>query len=746
MPVSVKINVFVTAAALLVATGAARAEVDPDRTSYRTDLYPTPRSTVCLNGNCYSPPIYGATQSHDCNKAGFAGETDGGFSYAGSSLRGIDYRLRNVVNPSFGPDSSTDFHLPGRYTGSQQFDGPTERPTIVQPLQGMLYPLRGFGMDEWPNNNPSHTETGADKDPVKITIGEAGTFGSTGLGVGYSDDAGEAYSKPNMHPGLLDAADNLINDWLKNAPILGSNSLFDSINIETPLDGLPAELQRYQPNQFTLAGTTYVTVTVDEQHIGDVILALEKAGITDYEYNVCRKVLTPTDPNYLRTGRHGGNSWGEKEDDQWAIKRSGFTADENSAWNLVPESAAPVVVAVIDTGLDWHHLDIDANNIWRNSAEDPDNGVDDDNNGYVDDVIGWDFFAESNRPWDFDGHGTVVAGIIAAAHNDAGIAGINPYVKIMVLKAVNNFGTTRASYLAEAIVYAVDNGAQVINISVGGAHATRIEQAALNYAYQAGVLVVAASGNDGIELDDFGPGGNDYVLTVGATHVDNRAAAFSNYGDKVDLVAPGVDVLSLRARYTDANYRPGPEDDGEYEVGDNYVGDDKRYLHVSGTSFSTPIVAGIASLVLSKSPELTAVEVERILKQTATDIEFPGNDQYSGHGMINAKAALSVENDYSVTAEISRVDLVPAEAPQFARVYGTIDASKFKRAWMQIGPGENPGSWRFVGPKRKYPIRDSELGIIPIRNFNSEGIWQVVVNVEHQNGVIKRAAFPVTIK
>ena len=92
-----------------------------------------------------------------------------------------------------------------------------------------------------------------------------------------------------------------------------------------------------------------------------------------------------------------------------------------------------IIVAVIDTGLDWHHLDINPDNIWRNPGEDPDNGVDDDNNGYVDDVIGWDFLAQNNRPWDFDGHGTVVAGIIAAAHNDQGIAGINPHVKIMVL-------------------------------------------------------------------------------------------------------------------------------------------------------------------------------------------------------------------------------------------------------------------------------------------------------------------------
>jgi hypothetical protein len=272
-----------------------------------------------------------------------------------------------------------------------------------------------------------------------------------------------------------------------------------------------------------------------------------------------------------------------------------------------------------------------------------------------------------------------------------------------------------------------------------------MEQAAIDYAYQAGVLIVAASGNDGIELEDFGPGGADHVLTVGATHMDNRAAAFSNYGDKVDLVAPGVDVLSLRARYTDANYRPSADRNEEYAIGDNYVGDDKRYLHVSGTSFSTPIVAGTASLVMSKNPELTAEEVERILLQTATDIDFAGDDKYTGHGMLNAQVALSVDPDFSVSAEIVSVSLEPADAPTFVRVTGTVDATQFKRAWMQIGPGENPGGWRYVGQKRKLPIVNGTLGIIPIRNFNSSGLWQVVVNVEHRNGVIKRAALPIQI-
>jgi subtilisin family serine protease len=454
-------------------------------------------------------------------------------------------------------------------------------------------------------------------------------------------------------------------------------------------------------------------------------------------------VLLPTDPSYRRTGRNGGNSWGEKRDDQWAIKRVGYTDDVTSAWRLVPDTVAPIVVAVIDTGLDWHHADLDPTSIWRNDDEIADNGIDDDRNGYVDDLIGWDFVAKTNRPWDYDGHGTLVTGIIAARHNDIGIAGISRNARIMVLKGVNDFGTTRASWLAEAIVYAVDNGARIVNLSVGGPHESKMEQAALDYARRKGVLVVAAAGNSGVELKDFGPGGHDSVLTVGATHVDDRAAAFSNFGDKVDLVAPGVEVLSLRARGTDANYRPWQDD--SYKLGAYVVGEDKRYLHASGTSFSTPIVTATAALALGRNPQLTGSELAGILTQTATDIEAPGRDPNTGHGMVNPRAALAAAPGFRMIAEITKVELLPAEAPTHAHVWGTIDATQFKRAWLQIGPGENPGAWRFVGQKRKQPIRDALLATIPLKDFAPAGRWLVVVNVEDKSGVVKRAAFPVRI-
>ena len=194
-------------------------------------------------------------------------------------------------------------------------------------------------------------------------------------------------------------------------------------------------------------------------------------------------MLEPPDNHYFVNQ----GSWGQDYPDQWALKRIGLDSTPNSAWRLVKRDAEPVVVAVVDTGLDWNHQDIDWDNLWHNPKEIPGNGIDDDHNGYVDDVIGWDFFDNDNKPWDYDGHGTMIAGIIAASWKDKdGMAGVNPLARIMVVKAINNFGHSRASYLSQAIAYAVDNGARVINLSVGGKDVTKVEQAAIDYAYAKG--------------------------------------------------------------------------------------------------------------------------------------------------------------------------------------------------------------------------------------------------------------------
>ncbi len=442
----------------------------------------------------------------------------------------------------------------------------------------------------------------------------------------------------------------------------------------------------------------------------------------------------PSDPHFL-----GRQAWGQEHEDQWAIRRVGLTDGPDSAWRLVDRSAAPVVVALVDTGVDWHHLDLDAGNLWRNPGETPGNLVDDDRNGYVDDVIGWNFVENHEKPWDHDGHGTLVAGIVAATwNNGAGIAGVSPFARIMVLKALNGFGHTRASSLARAIVYAADNGARVINLSVGGEGPTEVERSAIEYADGKGALVVVAAGNGGRDVSGWGPAGRGAVLTVASTDLEDRRARFSNWGRGVDLAAPGVDVLGLRARRTDTQRDlPG----STYQPGSATVGGDRRYYRANGTSFSAPIVTGVASLLIAKNPGLTSQEVKRILLHSARDVETPGVDQYTGYGLLDARAALAADPRYFVEAEISSVRVVATAI----EVTGSAGADEFDSARVEIGTGDAPNEWKVVIEGIGAPVRHGALGAFPTSELQGARVWMLRLVVRHRNGSTREARFRLNV-
>ncbi len=448
------------------------------------------------------------------------------------------------------------------------------------------------------------------------------------------------------------------------------------------------------------------------------------------EPNYCRdkQLAVPNDPYFRSKG-----SWGQDYDDQWAIKRVGFTEDEeNSAWALLPdkEDLKPVVVAVVDSGLDWNHADIAWESIWRNEDEIPGNDKDDDGNGYVDDVIGWNFIDDDNVPFDYDGHGTFVTGIIAAATNNGrGIAGLNPAVRIMVLKALNAFGHSRASFVAEAIFYAANNGARVINVSVGGRGLTRVEQEAVRYATSKGAIVVVASGNEGIETKDYGPAGIPEAFTVATTDMDDRRAPFSNWGQAVDIAAPGVDVLSLRARRTDLMLGiPGVE----YSPGAAFVGADKRYYRASGSSFAAPIVSAVASLLLATHPEYTPTQVAHLLTQNARDIEVPGWDQLTGYGLLDARAALRGDPDRWIEARVEGVGAVRQDGKVYIEVRGTADAGRFAGARIELAaPGTE--AWKTVAQVER-PVRRGRLALVPATHIDRPGEWRLRVVVRDAEG------------
>lgn len=442
--------------------------------------------------------------------------------------------------------------------------------------------------------------------------------------------------------------------------------------------------------------------------------------------------------------------WGQDFDDQWAIKRVGFDRSDDGAWSKVgihknetTSELETAIVAVIDTGVDWFHPDLPANSIWKNENEIPENGIDDDGNGYVDDVIGWNFIDQDNLPWDHDGHGTFVSGVIAAGFdNKTGITGINPAAKIMPLKALDAFGKGHASMVAEAITYAADNGAKIINLSLGGRNPTTVERLAIEYARQKSALVVAAAGNAGQPVADFSPSSIEGVVTVSATDRQDRRAGFSNWGPAIDIAAPGVDVLSLRARNTDLlSLIPGVT----YKLGTGILGPDRAYYRASGTSFAAPIVAGTASLLLSKNPDLTADQLRRMIINSAKDIESTGIDNFTGYGLLDANAALVADPEYFLEARITGVSVVKVQNQQALQIIGSANGDKFKVASILLGKGEKPEKWLKVKSTIDQPKLNERLMLLPAKFFATAPKWTLKLVVEHEDGKTREATYALTL-
>lgn len=434
----------------------------------------------------------------------------------------------------------------------------------------------------------------------------------------------------------------------------------------------------------------------------------------------------PRDPFY-----HSKGSWSQKYDDQWALKRIGFSVKAGEDWkSLWPKTGHPVVVAVIDTGVDLRHEEL-RGAIWLNSKEIPYNGKDDDNNGYIDDIRGWNFIDNNNDISDNNGHGTLIAGIIAAwTDNGVGIAGVNPWAVIMPVKALDFNNKGGSIILATAIAYAVDNGARVINLSVGGRNLTEVERRAVEYADRKGVLVVVAAGNEGINTKDFSPAGFKSVVTVASTDTNDKRVGFSNWGREVDLAAPGIDVLSLRAGGTDYLIL-GKKD---YTPGLAFVGKNKRYYRTAGSSFSAPFVAGVASLIATRNPNITGEQLRRMIVYSAKDIDVPGRDQYTGYGLLDAKAALKADPNFFLEVGIDGTKLAGKGSQLSIEVKGTCDADQFKEAHIEIGMGLDPKEWQFVSQKITKPVKNNILVVIPLGKFEGSPDWIIRLIAEHKNG------------
>lgn len=394
------------------------------------------------------------------------------------------------------------------------------------------------------------------------------------------------------------------------------------------------------------------------------------------------------EPNYI--GRGGGVEGLAPNDQyynrQWGLHNDGaFDAESlagadismEAAWELTQGSTG-IIVAILDSGIRLNHPEF-AGRFWFNTAEVTNNGQDDDLNGYTDDIVGWDFVNDDNAAADDHGHGTNVSGILAAAgDNGIGYAGIDWNCRVMPCKILDNENSGFYSWWTEAIYYAVDHGASVINMSVGGESFSSAMREAVDYAHANGVVVVTCMMNSN-ENRRFYPAAYVNTIAVGATGTnDERAVPFfwdpasgSNFGGHIDLVAPGSLIYGLDES-SDTNFN-------------SFFG---------GTSQAAPLVSGVVALIKGLSPALDVEAIRYILRNTADDQvgkpseDLPGWDIYHGAGRLNAFRALeAVVNTVSVEdQQDAGLELTVYPNPGRAGEAGTLEVrvEQPQDAWLSV--------------------------------------------------------------
>lgn len=422
---------------------------------------------------------------------------------------------------------------------------------------------------------------------------------------------------------------------------------------------------------------TYFRLTVpNSKDMSKTIAVLKKDNNVEYvepDYIVTSEnhikdefFLDPNPPAEIRGLANGSGKWDPWFDIQWNLKKISFPHN-------LPIVNPSVIIAVIDTGVDYTHPEL-IDHMWKNPNEIAGNGVDDDRNGYIDDVSGWDAVAydfvpedatdpnirfikkPDNDPMDdpredfftyyysskvvAGGHGTHVAGIASANSNNNGMIGVNPGATIMPLRVLNAKGIGYASDIAEMINYAASNKAKVINMSLGTKEHSKILYDAIKFASDLGVVIITANENLATDFNMTYPANYEEVMAVSSIDSSNRKVNYNN--EKTDIAAPGDQIIAPRAKGTDsacihdAGCLGGRKKETEYVVGKN-----NDYYIMSGTSMATPHVSALASLVITKWPNYTADEVKQAIYRNV-DYVVPAPEGISTHfGVINVDRTLN---------------------------------------------------------------------------------------------------------
>ena len=369
-----------------------------------------------------------------------------------------------------------------------------------------------------------------------------------------------------------------------------------------------------------------IRISVDDDVEGAIEKYKNRKDVVYAEPNyIARVASVPNDPYYSY---------------QWHIKQIGA----EQAWDISKGSGA--IVAVIDTGIA--------------RVSDLQNTVF---------VQGYDFANNDSNPTDDNGHGTHVAGTIAqSTNNSAGAAGIAHEASLMAIKALKRDGSGTYADIADSIRYAADNGAHVINMSLGGPVSTTYLEEAVAYAYNKGVTIVAAAGNDGQNNVSYPAAYNMYVIAVGATRYDKQKASYSNYGSKLDIVAPGGD--------TSVDQNGDGYGDGILQQTFSRSPNNPGYYFYQGTSMATPHVSGVAALLVAHGNAQNPSEIRSALESTAQDLGSIGWDPMFGNGFLNASAALEWTSDSAISPPDP-----PLSTPPSSLNPEVVFAESFEQGW-----------------------------------------------------------------
>ena len=448
----------------------------------------------------------------------------------------------------------------------------------------------------------------------------------------------ERISEPKKESRLWDENIKVTEKYSSNRVLVKFKKDITESDIDALLDKAGVKIKK----KFKRTGIYVLEIVNKERSVKQVIEDLNKSGMVEYAepdyivhiYDVEKLNSSTETREHQKIQESSANSSNPNDpmfDELWGLHNTGQTGGKNDADIDAPEAwdittgSKEIVVGVIDTGVDYNHEDLSAN-MWKNPGEVAGNSIDDDKNGYIDDIYGIDTRNDDYNPHDDNGHGTHVSGIIGAVgNNDIGVIGVNWNVRIMALKFLSKFGFGSTSGAIECIEYVImmkeEHGVniRVTNNSWGGGEYTHSLYDAISSLDRSGILFVASSGNEKDNNDKFPAYPASYVLSniisISATDHNDALAHFSNYGvTSVDLAAPGDDILSTVLN--------------------------NKYDTYSGTSMAAPHVSGAAALIWAQFPDYTLYDVKALLISTVDPIDSLSDKVLSG-GRLNIYNALT---------------------------------------------------------------------------------------------------------